>query len=261
MNKISFHEVPIHWLAIALFFLIFLFNLFGFTYRQRQFRKDPTRPPEGLGPIESSLLGLMALMLSFTFSMASTKFEGRRKIITEEANAIGIAILRADLYPDSMRRAFHRDYAEYLNARIAYYEAGEDEEKIEAALKKSEHYSLSIWKRTADYSHDLDHRVSTSQAVPAVSAMIDLVFTREVSRFASVPPIILFVLVVLILIGSFLVGYGHKGKRNFVLITGYALMTTIALYVILELDRPRKGVLNLNREEHLIVELKQLLKE
>ena len=253
--------MPIHWFAIALFFLIFLINVLGFNYRRRQFRKDPSRPPEGLGPIESSLLGLMALMLSFTFSMASTKFEGRRKVITEEANSIGMAILRCDLYPDSMRQAFHRDYAEYLNARIAYYEAGEDEEKIQATLKKAEHYSYNIWKRTADYSHDLDHRVSTAEAVPAINAMIDIVIAREVSRFATVPPIILIVLVVLILIGSFLVGYGHKGRRNYVLITGYALMTTIALYVILELDRPRKGLLNLDREEHMIVELRELLKK
>ena len=89
--------------------------------------------------------------------------------------------------------------------------------------------------------------------------MIDIVTTRETSRSATVPPVILFVLTVLMLIASFLVGYGHKGKRNLVLVAGFALMTTIALYVIIELDRPRRGILNLDQTEYKIIELKELL--
>lgn len=260
MNKIFFDEVPAHWLAVVVFLLIFLANLMGFRYRQRQLRKDSTNSPEGLGPIETSLVGLMALMLSFTFSLASSKFEKRRQIIIEESNNIGTAILRCDLYNDSMRHLFHQDFNEYINARIAYYEAGTDEQKIQTALKNGAIYSHKIWNRAADYSHDLEHRVSTAQLIPAVNAMIDIVTTRENSRLSKVPPLILIVLGVLMLISSFLVGYDQKGKRNLVLITSFAVMTTIALYLILELDRPRRGLLNLNKEEQNIVELRELLK-
>jgi len=260
MHRTFLYDVPAHWLAVAIFCLILLFNLLGFRYRQRQFRKHPAHPPQGLGPIESSLLGLMALMLSFTFGLASSKFENRRNIITEEANCIGTAILRCDLYEDSLRKLFHQDFKQYLAARIAYYDAGDNEQKIQAALKEGNDYSQKIWKRAAEDSYVLEHRLRASQLIPAVNAMIDIVTTRDTSRLASVPPIILLVLAVLMLIASFLVGYGQKGKRNLVLIVGFALMTTIALYVIIELDRPRRGILNLNLEQHKIVELKDLLR-
>ena len=259
MNRTFLYDIPAHWLALATFLFVFFANVLGFRYRQRQFRKDPTQVGEGLGPIETSLLGLMALMLSFTFGLASSKFETRRNIITEEANNIGTAILRCDLYPDSMRRLFHQDFREYLNARMAYYDAGDDEQKIQTALKKGNNYSYKIWRRAAEDAHDLDHRVRADKMVPAVNAMIDIATTRDTSRLASVPPVILLVLGVLMLIASFLVGYGQKGKRNIVLVIGFALMTTIALYVIIELDRPRRGILNLNQEQHKIVELKELL--
>ena len=260
MNRTFLFDVPAHWLALATFFLVFLANMLGFRYREKQFRSDPTQQREGLGPIETSLLGLMALMLSFTFGLASSKFENRRHIITEEANIIGTAILRCDLYPDSMRRLFLQDFREYLDARIAYYDAGDDEQKIQTALKKANVYSYNIWKRAADDAHNIEHRVRADKMIPAVNAMIDIVTTRDTSRIAKVPPVILLVLVVLMLIASFLVGYGQKGKRNLVLITGFALMTTIALYVIIELDRPRRGILTLDREEQKIVELKELFK-
>src|SRR4030081_2086479 len=47
--------------------------------------------------LESAILGLLALMLAFTFSMALARFEARRDALLNEANAIGTAALRARL--------------------------------------------------------------------------------------------------------------------------------------------------------------------
>ncbi len=259
MNEPILYKVPAHWIAVVVFFLILLTNWMGARYRQRRSRKDSAESIE-LGTIESSLLGLMALILAFTFGLAASKFEGRREIIIEEANDIGTAILRCDLYPDSMRRLFHEDFIQYVETRIAYYDAGADDEKIKAALDKANYYSGRIWQRAAAYSHDLEHRVSSELMIPALNSMIDIVTTREAGRLAKVSPIILFILFILILISSFLIGYGHKGRRNPVMVTSFALMTTIALYLVLELDRPRRGILNLNKAEQQIIDLRQQLK-
>jgi hypothetical protein len=259
MDQAYLYEVPAHWLALATFFLVFIFNVLGFRYRKWIVRKDPSRASKGLGPIESSLLGLMALILSFTFGMASSKFEARRSLIIEEANDIGTAILRCDLYPDSVRSALRQDFREYVNARIAYYDAIVDKQKIQAALDRANHYSYRIWKRAAEYSQIPEQRSISILAMPSLNAMIDIVSTRDAARLAKVPPVILFVLVVLVLISAFLVGYGQSGERNIVLVTGFALMTTIALYMIIELDRPRRGILTLRNEEQRIVELREML--
>ena len=79
------------------------------------------------GPVEGSLLGLLAFLLAFTFSMSASRYDARRHVLIEEANDIGTAVLRADLYSDEERRSFRADFKEYVEARIAFHEAGFDQ--------------------------------------------------------------------------------------------------------------------------------------
>jgi len=93
--------IPALYLAVPYFLLLVFFNWLGFLYKKRQVRKFPDIGSSGLGTAEGSLLGLMALLLSFAFGISATKYEIRRQIIVEGANNIGTGILRCDLYPDS----------------------------------------------------------------------------------------------------------------------------------------------------------------
>ncbi len=260
MNQAILYQVPAHWLAAVMLLLILLANFLGYRYRKARIRKDPEIQSEGLGQMESSLLGLTALFLAFTFGMASSKFEARRGIIIIEANEIQTAILRCDLYPDSLRRLFHEDFRNYLDARLAYYDAGIDPQKIQSSLKSADEYSLKIWERAVGYSQDPSHLIPSMHMIPAVNDMIDIVTTRDAQRIAKVPPLILAVLAVLLLISSFLTGYGQKGKRDFILISGFALMMTMAMYLIIEQDRPRSGLLNLDTAQERIREVRDRLR-
>jgi hypothetical protein len=259
MYESIFYKIGAHWIAIAIFLSILLTNWLGFRYRTFLEAKPARETIDGTGPMESSMLGLMALMLGFTFSIALSKFETRRQIIVEEANDIGTALLRADLYPDSIRTLLRADFKDYIEARISYYNAGIDNKKIDSALRKTNVYSGRLWRRTADLVQNDRYRVSTLQMIPALNNMIDIVSVRESGRKAKVPPVILTMLVVLTLLSSFLVGYGYKGKRrNLVMICTFSLMTTIALYLILDLDRPQRGLLNLDASEQNITALHEL---
>src|SRR5688572_27613038 len=71
--------------------------------------------------ILGSLLGLFALLLAFSFGMAGSRFENRKENLIEEANNIGTAILRSDIYPDSLKIVFKQDFEKYLDARILYF--------------------------------------------------------------------------------------------------------------------------------------------
>ncbi len=126
MNEPILYKVEAYWIAIGIFLLILLTNWLGFRYRKYQDTKPAAETLDGMGSMESSMLGLMALLLGFTFSMAISKFDTRRQIIIEEANDIGTAVLRADLFPDSIRSLLRADFKEYVEARISYYDAGVD---------------------------------------------------------------------------------------------------------------------------------------
>lgn len=257
MNSFLF-QVPALLIAVVLFGLMIAFNLAGFYLRQ----KNADATTDGLGPVEGSLLGLLALLLSFTFSMSASKSDTRRQIIVDEANRIGTAILRCDLYPDTIRKELHGYFYNYVDARVAYYNAGVDTAKLNQSLQKTNTIADKIWKRVTALSKEKDNTLRSQQMIPAVNDMIDIVTTRDAERNAHVPESILWMLFLLTLTGSFITGYGLKKERfNWVIVSGFALMTTLAIYLILDLDRPRRGIINMDETHHKVIELKDLLKD
>jgi hypothetical protein len=261
-SNAPFINVPAFYVALPYLCLLIFVNWAGYRYKKRQIKKFPDLKPAGLGPTEASLLGLMALLLSFTFGMSATKFENRRQQVVEEANDIGTAVLRCDLYPDSVRNLLRADFKKYVEARIAYYEAGDNQKKIQEALFTADSISGQCWKRVAAFSQRPNSLVMTAQMVPALNAVIDIVSARDASRVNVVPRLIMYVLALLTLMSSFLAGYGSKGhERNLMLVFAFTVMTTLALYLVIELDRPRQGFINLDDVEQLMINLRTLFSE
>jgi hypothetical protein len=111
--------------------------------------------------------------------MSASKFDSRREIIVEEANDIGTTILRCDLYNDSARSLFRSDLKNYVEARIDYYRAADDEIMIKNALDKGDSISAICWKRAADLSRYGGNSVASMQMIPSLNATIDIVSARE----------------------------------------------------------------------------------
>jgi membrane protease YdiL (CAAX protease family) len=242
--------------ALILFLLMIAFYWAGFKLSLRHKKKEPS---EGFGPVEGPLLGLLALFLAFTFSMAASRYDTRRQVLIEEANVIGTAILRADLYPDTERKLFRADFKDYLEARIAFYETGFDEGKIKATTGQSGNISAKLWTRAALLAQNRDNLISSNQMIPALNAMIDIVTTRNAARFATVPDSIVWLLFVLCLVSSFVVGYSRKEtESSWVVIIVFALMVSAAVFITLDLDRPSQGLITLEEANKNIIELRSL---
>lgn len=262
MNAPLLPGVPAWLMALIIFILIIVFNWLGFVFRKRQMREHVLAEPSGANLIENSLMGLTALLLAFTFGMVASKYENRRRIIVEEANDIGTAILRCDLYPDSVRSLLRADFKKYVDARIAAYRVGRNEEEISGELDSAAIYAGRIWRRVATLAQDPANLVRTAQMVPALNNMIDIVTTRDEDRKAKVPRLILWVVLFFSLLSAFLSGYGNKTKRrNFLMIGAFAFMTTVALYLIMELDRPREGLITLDESQQTIENLSKMFEE
>lgn len=257
MKGFNLEVIPAIYLAIPFLLLLIFVNWTGYQFKIRYIKKFPGIEHVGIGPTEGSLLGLTALLLSFTFGMASTKYELRRQHLVIETNEIGKTILRCDLYPDSIRNLLKADLKNYLEARISYFAVGDDEARTNILLSQADSISKIIWKKVSYFSHNRDYWIATEQMVPSLNAMIDIVSTREAARKAMVPEMILVVLCILVLVSAFLSGYGSKNlERNKVLVIAFAIMTTLALYLIIDLDRPRQGFVNLDSAEKLMVDLR-----
>ncbi len=81
--------------------------------------------------------------------------------------------------------------------------------------------------------------------IPAINNMIDAVSKREEARKKHVPDSIVWLLFLLCLTGSFIVGYASKSRKiDWVILCSYSIMTVMTIYFILDLDRPRRGIIN-----------------
>jgi hypothetical protein len=212
------------------------------------------------GTTISAMFGLLAFLLAFTFGMSASRYDTRRQNIVEEANAIGTAILRADLYPDEERTAFRNDFHLYLEARIRYFEAGYDMEETGKAKEEGDNYGTLLWTRATKLSHQPDRYEATLLMIPALNDMLDISTTRLMAELARVPDSIVSMLFVLSLATAFYLGYSSagKGRLDWLVAIGFCVLTSVVVYITLDLDRPRRGFIRLNTSHQAMVELRKL---
>src|SRR5262245_48445229 len=130
-------------LGLALFGVLFGFVQLG---RRVGASHDQGGPSRGAVAVEGAIFALMGLLIAFTFSAAQGRFDMRRKLVIDEANAIGTAYLRVDLLPAAAQPELRNDLRAYTDSRLAYYKefweagAADDERARTLALGRQ------IWR-------------------------------------------------------------------------------------------------------------------
>lgn len=246
--------------ALILFVLLIFFYLFGNRFRKYEIWRNPDKATIELGTINGMLLGLLGLLLAFSFSMSNSRYDTRRTLVIEEANNIGTVVLRTDVYPDSMRTLLRARLKEYVEARIAFYEAGMDTKKIVMYFLKADSIGKQIWTTVASYARVDNLTTRTSEMIPALNAMIDITTTRRAAGESTIPDSILYFLFALCLSSAFLLGYDHKGPISWVIVIGFAATLSATVFTIIDLDRPRSGLVDMDLPNQKIVELRGMFK-
>lgn len=245
MTTSLLYSTPVPIITGLLFAGIIIIHIISFHILRYQKKKYPEHTSNNLGFLEGALLGLLSLLLAFTFNKSASNYETRQKLLVQEANDIETAFFRSDLYKDSIRNEFRNNFKTYISARINYYHAGNDETKIQDALKDAEHISLRIWQLAAKISQNPDVQTRSMQMIPALNNMIDAMSKREAARIVRVPESIIWLLLLLTIVGSFIIGYASDSKKiNWIILIIYSLMTVMTIYLILDLDRPRRGLID-----------------
>src|SRR5688572_11955515 len=71
--------------------------------------------------LSGAVFGLLGLLIAFTFSGAAARFEDRRHLVVQEANALGTAYLRLDLVEPEGRAALKEKFRRYVDLRLLAY--------------------------------------------------------------------------------------------------------------------------------------------
>jgi hypothetical protein len=253
------YYTPAPIVAIVLFFLLVASYITGHYVRKRNMHLYQDSHAREIGTIGSTLLGLLALLLAFTFGMANNRFDYTRQMVMEEVNAIGTAIRRAEVYPDSVEKELKNAMKNYVELRIQYYEVGYDNSAIYNVYLQSGDSLKKIWNiANAFVSQGSDHELK-AQLLPAINTMMDVTTARIVARETTVPPPLLYFLFILCISTAFLLGYERVGKIDWTITVGFTLMLSLTIFIIMDIDRPRRGLFNLNQVHVHMYELRDAL--
>ena len=201
------------------------------------------------------------MLLAFSFSLATAFLGIRREIIIDESNNIGTAILRSDLYSEAERQLFRADFKQYIEARIDYF-AFTDVKTVIDAQDRSVKIQQLLWSRAVRMSRDSGYYVASMQMIPALNNVIDISNKRYYIDFVHLPEPIIYLLVLLACACAFYMGYTVSRKDNdWLLVMGFSLLTAMVVFVIFDLDRPRRGLIRLDKINQSITDLRKLIPE
>jgi len=225
----------------------------------RRLATDPEGARAGIGAVEGAVFALLGLLIAFTFSGAASRFDDRRHLVAEEANAIGTAWLRIDLLPAAAQPPLRQLFRQYLDSRLATYRNVSDVDATRAEMLRSQRLQQEIWTQAVNAARDSGSQPAHVLVLPALNAMIDITTTRSMATQMHPPSIIYIMLGILTLAGAMLVGYGMAGgkARNWLHGIGFAVVMAAAVYVILDIEYPRFGLIRVDAADQVLVELRR----
>lgn len=212
---------------------------------------------ESVGPMVASALGLVAFLLAFTYGIAGNRYEEKRKALNDEVNAIGTAHYRADFLPEPHRGDVKKLLMAYVEARLLAVQPG----RFNDGVKDSEAIQRKLWATMLSATTGQPPSVYISLFIQTLNELIDLHTVRMIAGMHSrIPDTIWYVLLTTTLIGFAATGYhaGLVGTSRSPLAILIALLFTIVIALIMDLERAGQGTLRVNQAP--MVELRESFK-
>lgn len=206
--------------------------------------------------IVSAVLGLLALLLGFTFSLATDRFEARRALVVDHANAIGTAFLQSQLLGEPHRTRLSGLLVAYTANAVALGNAPRGQ--TQKLLDADDRIITQIWAATASGFDSIRPLAFSSTFVESFNHLIDMDGARRALRATHVPTEVFAVLLLYLIVAAGVLGYVLSGTSGR-LTAGFLLgLITLSLLLILDIDRPTAGNIHESQKpmEDLLVSLR-----
>ena len=195
--------------------------------------------------IRTATFAFVAFLIAFAFSAAGERFVGRLDVIVAEANALGTAWLRADVLPEPQRGALKAALKEYTADRVAMFDT-RDPDELARLLAKVDGLQAKIWAEALAGAQN--NAPLMALVLPPLNDVIDLHTTHLAQIRRHLPLPIMIVLLATAALSLVLVGFGNgqAGRRSPVLDATYAAVLSVALWMTIDLDHPRQGLIQVS---------------
>jgi len=265
MNALSlFIEEPVYFAAL-LFLLLLLSSEIGFRLgRHRHAQGQTEQSSQDAGALTGIVYALLGLLIAFTFSNATERFDDRRDLILKEANAIGTSYLRIDLLPAEFRSELRPLYRQYTQRSIdAYQNIKHDIDHARFLHEQGLKEQALIWKITVQAVAASENTSTQTVVINALNDMIDVKNERLAAVRKHPPAIIFMMLFVLSAVAAGLAGYNLSAKPKLprVQILIFALVLAGTMYVVNDLGHTRLGLFTIEATDILLEETLQGMAE
>ena len=203
----------------------------------------------GGGAIDAAIFALLGLLIAFTFSGAASRFDHRRELIVEEANAIGTAWLRIDTVPARAQPALRDGFRTYIDSRKAAYAVVTNQDAFHHALARSAQAQKKLWTLAIEAGRRPDALPAANiLLLPALNDMIDITTTRAMATETHPPATIYVMLFALVFVGAVLAGFsmGANKARSWIHMLAFTATMAITITVIVDMEYPRLGMITVN---------------
>lgn len=203
-----------------------------------------------LNSIQASVIGILALLLGFTFSLSLQRYDSRSEAVVDEANAIGTAYLRAQLLPTSLRANVQDVLRQYVDLRAQESKVSLSDSQVrEVLLVKTTTTQSALWDYAKQAAEIDPNPVKTGLFIQALNEVIDSFGKRNAGINRHVPELILLLVYATFLLAGVILGFtsGVAGHRPSMASYFMVILIVILVYIILDLDRPRRGLIEVTQ--------------
>jgi hypothetical protein len=219
-------------------------------YRHHQSGREKEAP---VGAMVGATLGLLAFMLAFTFGMAASRFDTRKQLVLDEANAIGTTYLRTAMLPER-RDEIRALLRSYVDARLEAVRSG----RVAAEILKSEDMQNQLWSAATAVGLQHPDSIIVGLFVESLNQVIDLHAKRVTAGLRNrIPGTIWMVLLTIATLSLAAMGYhgGLVGTTRSLAIPVVVIAFSAVIALIADLDRPQEGTLIVSQQA--LVDLRQ----
>lgn len=248
--------------AVVIFGGMLAFQEIGWRYGRIPQVAAAHAKREGAGLMDNAVFGLLGLLIGFTFNGSTSRYDHRRQLIGKEVNAIGTAWQRIDALPSHLQDSVRIPFRRYVDALIGSYSRTTQvsdflREPPDVAQAQNE-----TWTQAVNACVTKEGDAARMLLLPGLNEMFGAV---EEERFARRihPPILIFVILGLTALASaFLAGFAISTgeNRDWIHRVGVAAVISLAVYVILEMEFPRLGLIRVGIADQALVDLRATMK-
>lgn len=222
--------------------------------RQKQFQSQ-------CSAIQAALLGLLGLLLGFTFAMAVNRFEIRKQLVLDEANSIGTAWLRAGYLDKQARDVIRPALLDYIEARLAGVHLAVNSQSYSEQLARSERDQAVLWRATVE-EIALRDTPSTALFTAALNELIDLDGKRQAAGRNHVPATVWVLLLSVSFAACWSTGYTTAlggAQRHVLPIVILPAVIALVVTVLTDLDNPQRGLIQVSQQS--LIDLQKTLQK